>query len=103
MTYTKSNSDKLIKPQGVTSKITMPEIYDPKECETEKVSDFVSPTDLVEPQNDSGETDIHEDDNINEATDLVIEEDSPSDIQLESTEVLEDVGTIESDDDSAFY
>ena len=39
---------------------------------------------------------------INYTTDLVIEEDYPSEIQLETTEVLKDTGAIESDDDVAF-
>ena len=46
--------------------------------------------------------DIHDDDMINDMTDLVIEEDSPSEFQLEKTEVLEDVGAVESDDDVDF-
>ena len=36
---------------------------------------------------------------INGMTDLVIEDDSPPEFRLETTEVLEDVGAIESDDD----
>ena len=38
MNFTKSESDKLIKPQGVISKITMPEICDPKDYETSSLA-----------------------------------------------------------------
>ena len=97
MTFTKSESDKLIKPQGVIQKITTPETCDPKEDETSSVAEFASPTDVINPGKDSGSDDM-----INDMNDLVIEEDSPSEFQLKKTEVLEDVGAIESNDDVAF-
>ena len=50
MTFTKSESDKLIKPQGVVSKITMPKTYDPKDYETSNVAKFVSPEDFINPE-----------------------------------------------------
>ena len=102
MTCTKSESDNLIKPRGVILKITIPEVYNPKDYELPNSTEYVSPTDVLNPENDSGSSDIHEDYLINVMTDLVIEEDSPAKVQLETTEVLEDVGTVESDDDSVF-
>jgi hypothetical protein len=40
---------------------------------------------------------------INGMIDLVIEEDSPPEFHLETTEVLGEVGAIKPDDDVAFY
>jgi hypothetical protein len=50
MTFTKSESDKLIKPQGVVSKITMPKTYDPKDCETSNDAEFVSSKYFINPE-----------------------------------------------------
>lgn len=72
MTYTKSESDNLIKPQRVISKITMPEVYNPKDYELPNSTEYVSPTDVLNPENDSGSSDIHEDNLINDVTDLVM-------------------------------
>ena len=80
----------------------MPEVFNPNDYEMPNVSEFVSPEDVINPKNDSGFSNIHEDGLINDMTDVIIEEDSPSEVQLEATEVLEDVGTIESNDDSIF-
>ena len=50
MTFTKSESEKLIKPQGVISKITAPRTCDPKDYETSNVDEFASPTDAINPE-----------------------------------------------------
>ena len=83
MPYAKSDSDKLIKPQGVISKITTPKACDPKKYESDKVSDLLAPTDVIEPQNDSSESCLHETDPMmNGITGLVVEEDSPVKIKF---------------------
>ena len=100
MTCTKSETDSLMKPQEVISRISMPEIRNPENHHAEDVRELASPTDVVNPENDSGDDDVHEEDHdaiLNDA-ELAIEDDSPE-FQLESTETLEDVGVIESDDD----
>ena len=48
------------------------------------------------PGNDIGNSDIYEQpDNIDEANDLLIEEDFETELQVESPEVLEDSGLLE--------
>ena len=93
MTFAKSESEKLIKPKIMISKIIAPKTYDPKDYETSSVSEIVSPADAINPEKDSVSADIHDDKMINDMTDLVIEEDSPT---------VKDVRAIESDDDDAF-
>ena len=88
-----------LKPLGVISRINIPEIYNPADYQTELFNELESPTDVIDPENDTGSDDIYEEDydaTFND-TDLVIGVDSPE-FQLECTEILEDVGLIESDD-----
>ena len=50
MTFTKYESDKLIKSQVVISKITTPETCDHKDCEKSSVAEIISPADVVNPE-----------------------------------------------------
>ena len=93
MPCTKSYSYNLIKHQGVIQKI-VPEVFNHKDYEEPNTSEIVPPTGTVSPENDSKSSDIHDDDLINDMTDLVISQDSYSEVQLEAPEVLEQVRTI---------
>ena len=84
------------------SKTTKPEVCHPKACEAPIVPELSPYPGVVGLENDSGSSDTRKNGLINHATNLVIGQKSPSEVQLESTEVLEDVGAIESDDDSVF-
>lgn len=76
MTCTKSESENWIKLQGGLQ-IT--------KCNT-------CPADVLNPENDANHSDIPEDHLINDDNDLVIEEDSLAEVQLEAIQVLEDMG-----------
>ena len=102
MTRTKSESDNLIKPQGVISKIAMLKAHNPKDYELPNTTECASPEDDLNPENYSGSRNTYEDHLINDVTDLVIEEDSPAKFQFEVTEISEDAGAVESDDNSVF-
>ena len=67
--YAKSESDKLIKPQWVSSKITAPEAYNPKDCESPDVAECASPAGALSPENESGSSVIHREILINGMTD----------------------------------
>ena len=100
MTRTKSDIDSLTKPQGVISRISMLEICNPKNFHAEVFRELASPADVINPENDSGNDDIHEEDHdaiLNDA-ELAIEDDS-HEFQSESTEILEGTEVIESNDD----
>ena len=74
-------------------------IFVPVDHESSNVSTFIAPADILLPENDIGNSDICEqrDDN-DEANDLVIGEDCVIESQLEHPEVLEDSGSMESDE-----
>ena len=104
MDYTKYEFDGDIKAQGVVSKMVVPDSYENIETNTETES--LAPTEYVTPENQEGNieySDVHPDgvgQDENSEHDFVVEEDGEE--QLLSTEILDDVEDVESDDDVEF-
>ena len=103
--WTKSESDDLIKLQGVKSKIIAPDAC----VEDEQTGQFVEPTESVTPQEElmgNVSTDIIDDtvagiaDNINQLT--ICEDENEADPELRCEEVMEDVSVVESEDEFEF-
>ena len=103
--WTKSEADDLIKPQGVKSKIIVPDNY----VEDEEIGEFTAPSASVAPQEENMgnvATDIVEDsvadiaDNTNDL--IACEDDNEADPELRCEEVMEDVSVVESVDEFEF-
>lgn len=60
MTFTKSDKDLFIKPQEVISRISISEICNPVDFQTELFQELASPAEVICPENDSRSDDIHE-------------------------------------------
>ena len=105
MDYTKSDSDKDIKPQGVISTIVMPDSYETETSNTDV--EFENPTETFSPETENEDldaTDIHPDgvgENRHLEQELVVEEEYAE--QLLSTETLDYLNDVDSDDDVGFY
>ena len=104
MDYTKSEFDDDMKPQGIVSKIVVPDSYE--NIETNSGTEFLAPTETVTQENQEGDvedSDIHPDgvgQDKNSEQDFVVEEDDEE--HLLSTEILDGVEDMESDDDVEF-
>ena len=104
MDYTKSSSDDDIKPQGIVSKIVVPESYETEMSDTNV--QFASPTETFSPESEHTDlyaADIHPDgvgEDGNAEQELVIEEEEVE--ELLSTETLDDLDEVDSDDDVGF-
>ena len=101
MEHTKSEFDDDIKPQGVASKIVVPD-----SCEIINDNLYLAPAESVAPESHDGaieDSDIHPDgvgqDKDSEDS-FVVEEDEEH--QLLSTEILDDVEDAESEDEFPF-
>ena len=105
MDYTKSDSDKDIKPQGVISTIVMPDSYETETSNTDV--EFENPTETFSPETENEDLDathIHPDgvgDNRHLDQELFVEEEDAE--QLLSTETLDYLNDVDSDDDVGFY
>jgi len=104
MDYAKSEFDDDVKPQGVASKIVMPDLHEITDVNLNNA--FLAPTESVAPESQDGtieDPDIHPDgvgqDKDSEDS-LVVEEDEEH--QLLSTEILDDVEDAESGDEFPF-
>ena len=97
--WTKYEAEKLIKPQGVTVRITALETHFHADHTSSNVSPFSAPANLLLPENDIRNSDIHEPDVIEEVKYLVIGENSMKELQLEYSKVLEDTVGVESDEE----
>ena len=104
MDYAKHEFDNDVKSQGVASKMVVPNSYE--NIETDSDTEFLAPTESVTPENQEGDieySDVHPDgvgQDENSEHDFVVEEDGEE--QLLSTEILDDVEDVESDDDVEF-
>ena len=100
MHFTKSDADNKIRPQGVVSKIDVPLTC----IRPEDASKFVSPLETTSPEEaiegNVSEHDLYESSEVIGEGDLVVDEEEK---ELTTTEVLEDVGVIDSDDDLDLY
>ena len=101
---TKSEFDDCVKPQGIVSKMVAPDSHE--NIETNSETEFLAPAESVAPENQVGDvedSDIHPDgvgQDENSEHGFVVEEDGEE--QLLSTEILDDVEDVESDDDVKF-
>ena len=100
MHFTKSDTDDEIRPQGVVSKIDVPLTH----IRPEDASKFVSPLETTSPEEaiegNVSEHDLYESSEVIGEWDLVVDEEET---ELTTTEVLEDVDAIDSDDDLDLY
>lgn len=96
--YTKSHADDLIKPQGVKSKIVMPDSHEEDIASTE----FTAPVTIVEPEEKvvgNINLNIHHDTVVSDSNDnneLTLCEDEDADVDFYCEDILEDVSASES-------
>ena len=104
MDYTKSSSDDDIKPQGIVSKIVFPDSYETEMSDTSV--EFANPTETFSPETEHTDlhvADVHPDgvgEDGNAEQELVIEEEEAE--EMLSTETLDDLDEVDSDDDVGF-
>ena len=102
--YTKSSSNDDIKPQGIVSKIVVPESHETGMSDTN--AEFASPVETFSPETEHADlhaAGIHPDrvgEDRNAEQELVIEEEEAE--ELLSTETLDDLDEVDSDDDVGF-
>ena len=100
MHFTKSDSNNKIRPQSVVSKMDVTLTC----IRPEDASKFVSPLETTSPEEaiegNVSEHDLYESSEVIGEGDLVVDEEET---ELTTTEVLEDVGAIDSDDDLDLY
>ena len=102
MSWTKLEAGKFIKPRDEIWHASATENFAPSDCTSSSISEHSSSVCLVSPENDTGNADFYEQDVIDGVKDLVIKTDSMTEFQLESSEVMEDARTFESDEPTPF-